>query len=88
VMVAVVTRDSVVIASGVRDIWKIGSGQDGFGARILRGRTSASRAGGKAERSFLLISGMRINLLKLLHHFASGEFHCGSKHASLMPDES
>jgi hypothetical protein len=33
-MVAVVTRDSVAIASGVRDIWKAGSGRVNFRAHL------------------------------------------------------
>ena len=44
VMVAVDTCDSVLIASGVRDIWKAGSGRGELAERILRGRISASRA--------------------------------------------
>src|ERR1700676_1602652 len=34
VMVAVDTRDRVAIASGVRDIWKAGSGGDGWRAHL------------------------------------------------------
>ena len=44
VMVAVETRDSVAIASGVRDIGKAGSGGSGLSGRILRGAGIASRA--------------------------------------------
>src|SRR5437588_2349700 len=44
VMVAVDTCDSVLIASGVRDIWKAGSGRGELAERILGGRISASRA--------------------------------------------
>src|SRR5260370_19427634 len=36
VMVAVDTLDSVAIASGVRDIWKAGSGGDELGAQLSR----------------------------------------------------
>src|SRR2546430_15587151 len=50
VMVAVVTRDSVAIASGVRDIGKAGSGEDEFCGRILRGKPPASRAVGRGTR--------------------------------------
>ncbi|WGR92103.1 hypothetical protein MTX26_17820 [Bradyrhizobium sp. ISRA443] len=44
---------------------------------------------GRAEilRSSKFIASMPINLLKLLHHFAPGEFRFALKHASLMRDE-
>src|SRR5689334_23756225 len=44
VMVAVVTRDSVAIASGVRDIWKIGSGGIDWRAH-LAGRGTRGKGG-------------------------------------------
>ena len=44
VMVAVVTCDRILIASGVKDIEKAGSGRGGLAGRILRGGGSASRA--------------------------------------------
>ena len=44
VMVAVDTRDRVAIASGVKDIWKAGSGRDELAGAILRGAVIASRA--------------------------------------------
>src|SRR5690242_11575464 len=44
VMVAVVTRDRVLIASGVRDIEKTGSGRVNLTGGILRGAGIPSRA--------------------------------------------
>jgi hypothetical protein len=44
VMVAVVMRDRVAIASGVKDIEKAGSGGDELAERILRGVGIPSRA--------------------------------------------
>jgi hypothetical protein len=43
-MVAVVTRERILIASGVRDIEKTGSGKMGLTGGILRGAGITSRA--------------------------------------------
>jgi hypothetical protein len=69
--VAVVTRERIAIASGVRDIEQATPDGDGSGGRILRGTAIASRAAGsRIKRVWLmaqsphLIATMPINLLK------------------------
>src|ERR1700722_13586429 len=73
VMVAVETRDSVAMASGVRDIEKTTPVGDGSGGRILRGASGASSAVADTGNGRLhgsspsshLITDMRISLLNL-----------------------
>ena len=76
-MVAVETRDSVAIASGVRDIGKADSGRV-IGGRILRGTDIASRATGGVTRN--LIAGMPNNLLNL-RDYSRTEFRLSEKGA-------
>src|SRR5271169_4281486 len=52
VMVAVDTRESVLMASGVRDIWKAKLRWDERDGRILRGGTIASSRNARGERQY------------------------------------
>jgi 5-oxoprolinase (ATP-hydrolysing) subunit B len=54
----------------------------------LAGQSQCVKGRERILRLPYLIASALINLLKLLHHFAQGEFHFSSKHASLIHDES
>src|SRR5882757_4329250 len=53
----------------------------------LAGQSHRVKSDREDARSSYLIDDVRINLLKLLMHFAPGEFHWARKHASLMADK-
>jgi len=75
-MVAVDTRESVLMASGVRDIWKARLREGQMRRAHLAGCDDRVKGSNAFQRSSVhLISRTRINLLKLLHHFAPAEFH-------------
>jgi hypothetical protein len=91
VMVAVDTRERVLIASGVRDIenrapgWGLIAASASCGARASRQVPSAidGQSGfGARVRSPSLIAAIRINLLNSQADLPVREFHFGAKHAT------